>query len=196
MKKFYINICIFLLILFSCTNPFTVREAEQPQSTDNSDTFETPLSHEKVLTNLLYAMNQQNPVNYKKCFVNNDSQTSFIFRFIHDINIETGLLNWDVNKEGQYLENLVANDSLRSINLVFSNNIVYNNITTSIDSVSTEVDYILTVSFRSSTKVYQGQSTIKLVKDLVSLWYIYFWEDRPAINSAYKTWSFLKQEYQ
>ena len=196
MNKVVTIFAILLVFVISCTNPFSVRNAEEPKIIDDSDTFETPLSHEKVLTNLLFAINEQNPVNYKKCFVNNAAQTSFIYRFIHDLNIESGLLDWDVNKESQYLENLIATDSLRSINLVYSNTLIYNNITTSIDSVRTEIDYLLTVSFRNSTIVYQGQSTIKLIKDQVSLWYIYYWEDRPAVNSPYKTWSFLKQEYQ
>jgi hypothetical protein len=186
----------FTIFCISCTNPFAVREPEPPSPTENSDTYERPTRSETVLLNLRFALIQENIGNYEKCFVDANNSTNFTYRFLHDQRIESGLLmDWSLIDEIQYLSNIINGDSLRSINLNYLDSLSYKSISTFPDSVWTSFDYELVVSFTDSSYLYKGQSIIKLVKDMNSLWSIYYWEDRPSGDNYSNSWSFLKMKF-
>ena len=189
-------IILFSILSISCTNPFAVREPERPNLTDNSDTYDRPTLSETVLSNLRFALIQENISNYEKCFAAVNNSTNFLYKFLHDQRIEGGLLmDWDLNDEIQYLSNIINGDSLRSINLTYLDSLSYKSISTFPDSVWTTFDYELVVAFTDSSYLYKGQSIIKLVKDNNSLWSIYYWEDRPSADNYLNSWSLLKLKF-
>lgn len=192
--KYFIIIIATITIIFSCTNPFSVRDAELP--VDNSDTFERPTLSETVLFNLKYALLQKNVSNYEKCFISENNSTNYHYKFLHDQRIESGLLlNWKLNDEIQYLSNITNSDSLKSINLTYLDSLTYKSISTVPDSVWTSFDYELNVTFNDSTYLYKGNSIVKLVKDDNSLWSIYYWEDRSTSDNYLNSWSILKLKF-
>ena len=196
MVLFKKYILLFAVFFFSCTNPFSVRDAEQPDVQNYSDTYERPTLSETVLINLRYALTEQNITNYQKCFVDANNSSNFVFKFLHDQRIEASLLNdWSLSDEIQYFSNIINSDSLESINLSYSGLQPYQQISTHPDSVLTGFNYDLLLIFNSSSFLYKGQSTIKLVKDNNSLWAIYYWEDRPTTDNYENSWSKLKLKF-
>jgi len=192
-----IRITLIIFLFFaSCTNPFSVREAEPPNILDNSDTFERPTLSETVLTNLRYALTQENITNYEKCFIDANNTSNYTFKFLHDQRIEGSLLNdWTIADEIQYFSNIINSDTLKSINLSYSQMQSYQQISTHPDSVWTSFNYDLLLTFTESSTVYKGQSIVKLVKDINSLWAIYYWEDRPTSDNYENSWSILKLKF-
>jgi len=189
-------ILLILLFIISCTNPFSVRDAEPPDILNNSDTYERPTLSETVLTNLRYALTQKNSTNYEKCFVDENNSSNFVYKFLHDQRIEGSLFNdWSLTDEIQYFSNINKSDTLKSINLSFSDSLKFRPVLTHPDSVLTNFNYDLLLVFKESSFLYKGQSTIKLVKDNNSLWAIYFWEDRPTIDNYENSWSKLKLKF-
>jgi hypothetical protein len=191
---------IFLIIVLfsmSCTNPFSVRNAEQPNISDNSDTFENPTLSETVLTNLRYAIIQENVSNYERCFVDANDSSIHKFKFIHDQRIENVRFeDWSLNDEKQYLSTIINSDTLKSINLTYSNLLPHQPITTQLDSVWTGFDYYISVTFNESFFDYKGQSIIKLVNNKNNgTWAIYYWEDLPAADNYENSWSILKLKF-
>ena len=187
---------IVILVINSCTNPFSVRDAEPPDILNNSDTYEEPHLSETVISNLRYALVQENITNYEKCFVNVNSATAFTYKFLHDQRIEGSLFNdWTLTDEIQYLSNIINSDTLKSINLNYSNEESHQQISTHPDSVWTKFDYYLSLTFDDSFFDYKGQSIIKLVKNNQGTWAIYYWEDRPATDNYENSWSILKLNF-
>ncbi len=196
MKITYKYILTISLIILSCTNPFSVREAEPPDISNNSDTYEEPFRSESVLSNLKYALIQKNITNYEKCFVSVNSATSFTYNFLHDQRIEGSLLSdWTLTDEIQYFGNIINSDTLKSIEINFTNNLSHQQITTHPDSVWTGLDYDLSLIFNESFFNYKGQAIFKLVKNKDGIWSIYYWEDRPATDNYENSWSILKLKF-
>lgn len=195
MNLFYKFLICGILLVSSCTNPFTVRDAEPP--TDNSDTFENPTLAETVLLNLRFAMMQENVTNYEQCFIGDHNSSNHKYRFINDPRIENERFkNWTANDEKQYLSTIINSDSLKSISLTYLDSLSYKSISTVPDSVWTSFNYYLGITFNDSTYKYKGHSKIKLVKDENSLWSIYYWEDIPNAENYLNTWSILKLKFQ
>lgn len=196
MNKFT-KILLFLLTLyFSCTNPFTVREAEQPGINKSSDNYEEPFISETVILNLEYAINQGNITNYEKCFVNEYSSTPFTYKFLHDQRIETNLLNdWTLDDEIQYFSNIINSDTLRSLDIVLSQMLPHQQITSFPDSVWTGFDYDISLTFDDSYFNYKGHTILNLVKNNQGIWAIYYWEDLPSSDNYENSWSLLKLKF-
>ena len=191
--KFFL---LVLLIIISCTNPFSVRDAELPDISDNSDIFENPTLSETVLSNLRYAMTQENVSNYERCFVDANNSSNYKFRFIHDQRIVSERFEgWTLNDERQYLSTIINADTLKSINLTYSNLLSHQQISTHPDSVWTGFEYYISINFDDSFFDYKGQSIVKLVKDVNGTWSIYYWEDLPATDNDENSWSRLKLKY-
>ena len=187
---------LILVIFISCTNPFSVRDAEPPDILNDSYTYERPTLSETVLINLRYAMTEKNRTNYKKCFIDANSSSNFTFKFLHDQRIEGSFFNdWSLNDEIQYFSDLSNSDTLKTIKITFSDTLSHRQISNHPDSVWTSFNYDLLITFDKSMEIYKGQSIIKLVKDANSLWTIYYWEDRPNSDNYLNTWSVLKQKW-
>lgn len=190
------KIFIISLLLFSCTNPFSVRDAEVPSG--NSDTFDDPRQEEIVLSNLRFAMIQKNATNYSRCFVDYGYNSIQKFKFIHDQRInDERINNWTYSDEKEYFRTITTRDSLISINFDIIDSLSFNSILPQErDSVWTNFNYVITLNFKNSNFEYRGQSIIKLVKDTVNpLWSIYYWEDLPGNDNYIETWSILKLKF-
>jgi len=197
MRSQYTILIIWILFFSQCTNPFSVRDPEEPVI--SSDIYETPNTYDVVLSNLRYAIIQTNVSNYEKCFISN---LEFQFRFLPDRRIEAGLFaDWSVNSELEYIkkintdinDNIIKRISVDDFDLTDSD---FTQVATSWDSVQTKYfDYNITIVTPNDTLKYSGQSKMKLVKDANSLWYIYYWEDIANSDNNYNTWSYLKKFY-
>lgn len=197
MKIIHKIFLLVLLIIISCTNPFSVRDAEPPDISDNSDTFENPTLSETVLSNLRYAMIQENVSNYERCFVDANNSSNHKYKFIHDQRIVNERFeDWALDDEIRYLSTIINSDTLKSINLAYSNLLSPQQITTHPDSVWASFDYYISITFDDSFFDYKGQSIVKLVKENAKgTWAIYYWEDLPAIDNYENSWSILKLKF-
>ena len=55
--------------------------------------------------------------------------------------------------------------------------------------------YQLKIEFSDSIMIYTGKARMKLMRDINSLWAIYYWEDLRDEASNQQTWSVLKSTY-
>jgi len=196
--KSVLHICLLWMILhFSCTNPFNIREPEEPL--EKSDIYEQPTTYQAVLKNLRFAIIQSSIDNYTKCFVDPDEENTYKYQFLPDRRIDAGFFNdWDIESEIDYITSISIDNKIKSINLKDFGLIDddYKPITSSRDSVQTSFfDYELTITATDSVYTYIGQSKLKLVQDANSLWSIYYWEDIPSKDNLLNTWSVLKLSY-
>ena len=191
------GLSIFIILVFSCTNPFATRNPEQPNPDKNSDIFDQPISYEIVLSNLRYALIQKNLDHYMNCLIDTTMMPGMVYKFIPDQSAQIErFIHWGLSDEQNYLRNVFTNSNTISFEFV-DKDITFNSITTSEDSVQTSLfRYELRVMFDSSI-IYSGKARMKLVKNANSLWAIYFWEDQrdDTITDNRNTWSTLKATY-
>ena len=195
--KSILTIFVSIILVFSCTNPFTTRDPEQPNPNEGSDIFDQPISYEIVLSNLRYALIQKNLDHYMSCLIDTTMIPAMVYNFIPDQSAQIErFINWGLSDEQNYLRNVFTNSKTLSFEFV-DKNITYNSITTSEDSVQTSLfRYTLQVMF-DTLATYNGKARMKLVKNANSLWAIYFWEDQrdDTITNNRNTWSTLKALY-
>ncbi len=208
----FIILCIFVLWLSACTNPFTTREnqVEKPvQGTPGNGTVYDPaVNADIVFVNLKKAIREKNIDEYMKCFVPEaQSGQTHLFEFVpeqHFIN-EFNKQPWTLNDERNYFIQLSQSQKNTYPKLDLSLNagqpITLNPITpTSVnDSLETgSVKYQLTILYSAdSVKIYSGVLQFRLFKSVTppEIWYIYYWQDN-AINKEYnKSWTALKLFY-
>ena len=188
---------LFIAVVWaSCTNPFATRSVEKPIADKNSDIFDQPTSSEVVLSNLRYALIQENVSNYMSCFIDTSLVPQFNYRFKPDESFPyERFQDWSLRDEENYLRNVFT--AARTIGFEFTDagTISFTPISTSIDSVQTSpFTYQLQVE-SDSVQIYTGIARMKLVKNSNSLWAIYYWEDTRNTESNPNTWSALKSIY-
>ena len=194
MNKMNINIFLLVILVFSCTNPFSTRDVEEPSPDKGSDTYDQPFKSEYVLSNLRFAMIQKNISNYMNCFIDT-SLVPMNYKFIPDQSIpKERFTGWDLQDEENYLRRVFNNSDKIEFEFI-DKDITYTTITTSLDSVQTSpFRYEMKVEF-DTLAVFSGKARMKLVKNVNSLWAIYYWEDFRDEISNDNTWSFLKAIY-
>jgi len=193
IKNIYIIFFLCLLII-GCTNPFTTRGIEDPDSNQKSDIYDSPTDHETVFSNLKYALEQQNVVNYMNCFVDTSANAPLPFQFIHDPSIESfGLANWSLFDERNYINKVFQ--LATKITFEYVDSPGSQEIANSIDLAETRYfRYRLTIEI-DTEQIYTGKARMKLVKNDLSLWAIHTWEDIRDETENPDTWSKLKSKY-
>lgn len=188
-------ICLFLLTLLACTNPFNSREIEEPEIGDNLSIYDPPVSSNIVLTNFRYAIIQENISNYMNCFVDPALAYNFDFRFVPDPTTETDKFRfWTLYDEESYLNTVFK--QAENISLEFFDDISFTNISQSPDSVQTNsFRYEIRIAFEDEDVLFVGTARMKLIKDANALWQIYYWEDNKAEDTNSKSWSNLKATF-
>ena len=187
-----------LLLIFniiSCTNPFTLRDIEEPDIDNESDIFDQPISSEVVLNNFRYSVVQKNISNHMNCFVDQSQGYIYTYRFVPDPSVETEKFrDWVLTDEKSYLNTVFKQSG--KITLEFLDTITFTNISQSPDSVqTTSIPYILSIDFEDENIVYTGTARMKLVKNLNSMWAIYYWEDSKSTEKDSRSWSNLKANF-
>jgi hypothetical protein len=198
MRRYLWIIFIAGVILFSCKNPFKIRNSPAPSGPRG--TFNPPTSPETVIQNLYYAYTEKIIDNYIICF-----SDSFIFSAPEDSleaisqNRPELFWNWNLSVERNVtnaLFNLYTSGSKRLVILLSKNPdqpdvsgdssaVLYRNYTIYFYDVSLGEPLIGTA---------QGNSTFYLKESSYDLWNIYFWEDRPLLTGGLD-WADLKAQF-
>lgn len=192
----------FLIILicityFHCTNPFTTRDPEKPDS--GSQVYDSATEPKIVLDNLIMAIEEKNVNEYKKIFISNNSAHIFKFEPEPSLNTENFFMGWTPQDEESYFNNLVSASSgnFPILNLAF--NVSDYSFTPLIsgsenDSVRTNsMQYVFTVNPGDSTRVFTGNAEFKLFRsEEDQFWYIYYWQDNAIDQKYIETWTNLK----
>jgi hypothetical protein len=201
MQKKIIVVLSFFLSYFACTNPFATRDTETPEIQDNLTTPSKPLAYNDVIPFLQKAISEKNTVNYMNCFIDETfPKPPFSYQYQYDKRIsQESFTGWSLHDEQNYLNNIINdpdNDTPELRLDIIDESFVYTPLANSWnDSIQVmPFEYELSVSYRDSTEVYQGISSMKLIVNDNAQWAIYYWEDRQNDNSTSLSWSFLKAE--
>lgn len=199
-----IVVALLFSVLIYCTNPFSTRDPETPDS--GSNVYENTTEPKIVLQNMIMAIQEKNINEYKKVFINADdggTSDEHHFSFEPEPSLSDHFIDqWTVDDEESYFRNLVniSGGNYPLLNLSF--NVSAYSFTPIIigsqnDSVRTSnMKYTFTVNSGDSIFVYTGNSEFKLYRsDADNFWYIYYWRDN-AINQNYnETWTSLKLKH-
>ena len=181
-----------VFIFFSCTNPFSIRQPEEPNSSGLP--FIAPRTADVVLLNLQNAILEQNIENYIRCFSDSGN-----YSFVPDPGVASEnqalFADWTREDERNYfgqLQSFVPPDSLHVLN--------FKDVEDRVTFESTVVTrrYILkihhTQQSRGVPSDVRGEARYWMSADQFGDWSIYLWEDF-AINDSSQTWSTLKAEF-
>lgn len=177
------------LLLTFCTNPFTTRQAEEPDELV-SDTFIQPTECRILKANFSRAIEQKNTVNYMKCFVDSTLDARYPFTFVPETHYLFYFETWGLHDEENYFNTLVSGENPPRLRFEFTKDTTITEI--SPDLAEFNFDYDLKV-INNDTVTYQGRGLFRLFRSAVnSCWYIYSWQDY-AVNENYdQTWTNLK----
>lgn len=192
-QKFLI---IFIITLSWCTNPFSTRDPEKPDS--GSNIYDNATIPKTVMENLIMAIKEKNVNEYKKVFSSEAVGHSFTFEPEPSL-IENFVSNWTIQEEESYFNNLVNSSSANFPILNLSFIVVEYSFPAVVpgsesDSVTTNsMQYVFTVNPGDSTTIYKGNTEFRLFRSKIDqFWYIYYWKDN-AIDEDYNaTWTNLK----
>ncbi|MEJ2542777.1 MAG: hypothetical protein P8Y99_01790 [Calditrichaceae bacterium] len=194
--RYHNFLLVFIIVIYWCTNPFSTRDPEKPESGNNI--YDNATIPKIVMDNLIKAIKEKNVNEYKKVFATETVGHSFTFEPEPSL-IENFISNWTIQEEESYFNNLVnsANANFPILNLSF--NVVEYSVPAVVpgsesDSVTTNsMQYVLTVNPGDSTTIYKGNTEFRLFRSKIDqFWYIYYWKDN-AIDKDYNaTWTNLK----
>ncbi len=196
MRFGYFSIGFIIIVITYCTNPFSTRNPERPDS--GSQVYENTTEPKIVLDNLIMAIKEKNVNEYKKVFASENTEHSFIFEPEPSL-LENFFNKWTVQDEESYFNNLVSSSSGNYPILNLSFNVSQYSFTPIVsgsesDSVRTNnMQYFLTVNPGDSTSIYRGNTEFKLFRSKIDqFWYIYHWKDNAIDNKYNETWTNLK----
>jgi len=201
MKLTY-SFLISTLILIYCTNPFSVRNVEEPGFGSDWVRYAPATSPDSVLYNFRLAIANKNVEEYMRTFVDPLKADAHFFRFVPvPYYINDFPSAWTLDDERNFFTQLVQSDKkdYPKLRLDFLTPVVLTAISpVSVDDSveSNSVRYALQVDFGDSLAVYEGIARFKLYHSKSAppeTWHIYYWQDN-AIEQYYnKTWTYLKR---
>jgi hypothetical protein len=169
---------------------FDTRSPEEPVTVRS--TYEPPTTPEAVMRNLTFAVLEKNSSNYIKCL------SPEIFSYTPDSKAQSLygsiFLNWNLNSEKFYYENLIAQTNIEASSNLFLSNSQTNLITP--DSALYTSDYIVVFQHNKTNipKTSLGNMRLLLKADESNYFYIQKWEDFRKNDSDF-TWSELKANF-
>ncbi|MGK9477358.1 hypothetical protein [Melioribacter sp. OK-6-Me] len=180
---------ISILILLTSCDLITTREAEEPIKPSSS--FLTATSPEILLQNFESSIEEKITENYLACFVDKnflDKEYKFVPAG-QAVAANPALLNWDLNSERLFMENLKANLSEGKNISLSLNNLNENRFS---DSAIYVFDYTLLINTTNKALAgeYKGTSQLSVYKDSREQWVIVEWRDYKSESS--QCWSELK----
>jgi hypothetical protein len=186
--------CVIFILFYSCTNPFATRSVEAPDNTQKSDIFDVPTSYDKVFSNLKFALEQKNVVNYMSCLVDASITGVPPYQFVPDpSNQWNELANWQMEDERNYVNKLFKAAS--KISFEYLSDPDPQLIDNSIDIAETRF-FLYKLTINTDTEVvFSGKARMRLVKNELSLWSVFLWEDFRDETDNPDTWSELKARY-
>ncbi len=194
MKFFWLSLILGLFL--ACTNPFSTRGVQDPErGGDSGSKNNLQTDPDSLLAKMKYAFQFEN-VNYYQEILADSSQVGKNLIFVPQKDEKFRFTGWNLKDETNYFSNLINRANVKSVRLTFSHVQPWNTTPTSTDTVQSQMDYLITVQFRTKTEKYQGQSIFYLLRSPLSKWYIFRWEDLKLESSGSdSTWSTLKATF-
>lgn len=193
--NYYIGIAIFILIMWSCTNPFSTRSPEDPNITGNQQSFNLQTDPDSLLLKMRNSFISMDVTDYQECLADS-FQVGKSLTFIPESRELARLPDWNLQDEINYFNNLINTNNLQNINVDFKDFSDWIPTPTSSDTQQIQFSYQIDLQFRTKTENYQGRSLIKILRSSSSLWYIFYWEDSKInSNDQEDTWSTIKADY-
>lgn len=183
------SISTFLLLasmLLSCNNPFATREPEPPS--EDRSTWMPPIFPDRVITNMKFAIQEGNLINYMKCLTDSVSRFKYIPDDLVNQSNQGFFANWDLYSEQNYITKVftASIDSVRKFSYPPFQSIDYQ------DSVLIKVDYELELHHNLGSgypAIAKGQSDFWL-NSHNGEWFITSWIDHGTENE--RSWSSVK----
>ena len=181
-------------LIFSCTNPFMTRDVENPDEDESADTYYSPTDAITVFQNLKFALEEKNEFNYISCLVDTSLAGTFPYFFEPDKSVQwQKLLNWQLADERNYINKIFKESS--TVTFSYLSDPDPQSINNSIDQAETRYFIYELTKVTDKEYVYTGKARMKLIKNELSLWSIYYWEDARDDSENPNTWSQLKSDY-
>jgi hypothetical protein len=182
-------IIIFVLLSLNSCDIFNTRDAEDPE--DNRSNYTPPSERKILIQNLVNSFSDKDANNYVKSFTDPAFSNKPFFFLPTSSALQTWSnlwIDWNVDKEFQYFQNLVtaAPEDL-PVTLSFTNEI-YSPLG---DSSNYTAEYSISVpQLNAESLNYRGNVKFGMVRDMRDTWAIYFWQDNAISDS--QSWSDLK----
>ncbi|HGY55297.1 MAG TPA: hypothetical protein ENK44_06340 [Caldithrix abyssi] len=200
----HIRKIVFLSILtFTyCTNPFSVRDVEEPGFGSDWVRYAPATSPDSVMYNFRLAIANKNVEEYMRTFVDPLKADAHQYRFVPDPYYTNDFPTaWTLDDERNFFSQLVQSDKqdYPKLRLDFLTPLVLTGITpiSVDDSVeSNNLEYTLQVDYGDSSEVYTGIARFKLYHSKSAppeTWHIYYWQDNAVEQNHDKTWTYLKR---
>jgi len=191
MQKLYLSVLLLIIFYIQCTNPFEFRKSEEPENIGNNQTDEAPTTVPRLFNKLKNAFSEKNVLKYMECLIDTTIVSKQNYQFIPDQTLPSNLFTgWNLSAERSYIN--------RVFNEVKSSVLIYT------DEPGADFDYIDSVETRffdyelllinNDTTYYRGKARMKLVRDALSNWAIYMWQDVRNDENFQDTWSRLKAD--
>lgn len=202
MLKIIFNLSGVILLLLGCTNPFSVRNAEPPDITSDSEFYSDATHPDTVFSNFKKSIENRNIPAYMNVFISNVFTEPHAFHFEPEQYFQNDFIQkWTREDEQNYFSRLknAGTGDFPKLNLLFNNKLELRPLVSGSDNDSLQtnsLEYQFEVNFGDSLITYSGVADFKLFKSQNNqLWYIYYWRDN-AINKEYQsTWTYLKTQY-
>ena len=186
MKKLII---IFFLLSLTACDIFNTRDAEDPE--ESRSNYTTPSEPQILIQNLINSFSDKDANNYVKSF----TDPAFSYKVFFFLPTSSALqtwsniwIDWDVDKEFQYFQNLVnAVPEDLPVTLGFTSEF-YSPFG---DSLNYTAQYSISIPQLNDDPLnYSGNVKFSMVRDMRDTWAIYFWQDNAISDS--QSWSDLK----
>jgi len=186
MNRVAIRTLLIVAFICACNNPFATREPEAPS--EDRSTWLPPIFPDRVITNMKYAIQEGNLINYMKCLTDTAARFKYKPDDLVNQNNQGFFANWSLNSEQNYISKLFTAtfDSTRSFRYPPFESIDYQ------DSVLIKVDYELELQHNLGSgypKIFKGQSDFWL-NSHNGEWYITSWIDNGTEDES--SWSSVK----
>ena len=180
---------VWLVIPILMVSCFQIRPVEPP-GTNTSDWI-SPTDYQILLGNFSTSIAKGNTQNYLRCFNQDSLDFNPAASLINDN--ESIWLNWSIQDEQSYFDNMLANLSVNTGNSLVLVETDLQNVTS--DSLKYVGDYTLRINHQDTllATLFKGQIQLLIRLNSFNEWEIYRWEDiETKIDSS---WSELKLKY-
>ena len=173
MARKYLILLISFMLLISCSDIFSTREPEDPNS--NGDIYISE-SVDELVTNFKTSLLSLDKIAYESLLIDSIT-TGRSYSFISnakDIPSLDIFNDWDIGNEKKFIDGMkILGSALSDIT------ITYGNYDESQDSLSIELDYSMSFTDTSSTiSIVKGVFTFEIIKIDGHFWYIENWIDQ------------------
>ena len=182
------GIFFFLCMVSAGCDLFQTRDPQPPNQA--ASTFKPPDTPEILLDNFVSAVEEHNVTNYMRCFVDTAS-SSMQFVFSPSAGYESIFLNWKLEDEQRYFQNL--GDPSGAVPVLSISDFQELNRTSSSSEMT--MNYFLFYPHRRADVSQQVKGFMHLyaLLDSRQQWVINRWEDTKTTSDS--TWSYLKAHF-